>query len=85
MTKLESVFKAIDTEYEDRGSVDPIAFIKEYLRERNDFVAEKLTAEQAIIARGAANEFDNAEVKEVAVEFNEASGQWVARETEARV
>jgi hypothetical protein len=39
--------------------------VKEYLRERNDWVAKLVeTPLQEIILRGAANEFDNAEVEE---------------------
>jgi hypothetical protein len=67
MTRLEELANNVvnDLKWLDqtKHQEDAIATeVKNYLDARNDFIASKLTAEQAIIAQAAASEFDNVEV-----------------------
>lgn len=74
MNRLEALFARLDEEVDRIGEngFDPIPFVKEYLTERNDFMASKLSANCAAVLQAAASEFDNAEVDETPDKAQEA-------------
>ncbi len=74
MTRLESLFNNLDKGLEEEGEYffDPIPYLKEFLMERNDFMASKLSADCAAVLQAAASEFDNAEAEEASDEAGQA-------------